>query len=149
MSEAGWTIERQTKSYGEHVKVTLGEGGLELAITASNPLRLAFTGLEPGVAVFERKLNVEPTRQNADKIGFLFSQLFETAAQLERKPSGAAVFELPAPAPAGRLRSLELPIEEVDEADLEPTVIQQRIQGTGLGPDMASPFDSKLPYYGG
>jgi hypothetical protein len=89
MIEAGWTIERQSKSYGEHVRITLGPDGLELEMR-SNPL-----GLQIGAGT-KALLDIESTRQNADKLGMQLAQVFETAATMKRPaPRNAAVIEMP------------------------------------------------------
>lgn len=74
MHNNGWIINRQTKHYGEFVRIILGE--LLEVVILDNPYGVK---LDPG-------LPLEATRANADKIGYGLSQLFETLEQVAKRP---------------------------------------------------------------
>lgn len=83
----GWVIEKQSKRYGAFVKVSLN-GSLQVEI-AQNP-----AGLILDVQALADQL--EPTRKNADKLGFLLDQLFQELERMKRKDlTGTAVLQFP------------------------------------------------------
>lgn len=104
--QEGWIITRQVKSYGQYVRIHLGDT-LEIELQP-NPMALLFQ-TEQGARFLSKLTSVEPTRRNADKIGFLLAQLFEMF-------DGKALTPMPPPA---RIEVLA-PVLEWSEADLLP-----------------------------
>lgn len=80
MKNDGWNVSSQHKTYGEYVTVWI-EGNDVTVIVEKNPATI----------VLEQTLNVKPTRETADRIGFAFCALIdEIEKAIEQKKDNDA-----------------------------------------------------------
>lgn len=83
-SSNGWNVERQTKTYGPYVKITLS-ASLEVDLDTKNPLGLSFkAGPSGALTTFAQAIQkMAPTRANADKVGFALSSMFDQVLSIQ------------------------------------------------------------------
>ncbi len=81
---SGWIVEKQKKRYGRYVTV-VRNGSIEVQLS-QNPLGLNIQKMIEGV---------EPTRVNADKIGWGLDQVFKMFDELPRAGRGVSTIVVP------------------------------------------------------